>query len=68
MYKFDKLHPIRQWLLVIIADVFFGVFGYMLIDHFNFLDALYMAVITITTVGYHEIGPFRQAKYLISFS
>jgi voltage-gated potassium channel len=61
MYKFDKLHPIRQWLLVIIADVFFGVFGYMLIDHFNFLDALYMAVITITTVGYHEIGPLSQA-------
>ena len=61
MYKFDKLHPIRQWLLVIIADVFFGVFGYMLIDHFTFLDALYMAVITITTVGYHEIGPLSQA-------
>ena len=61
MYKFDKLHPIRQWLLVILADVFFGVFGYMLIDHFNFLDALYMAVITITTVGYHEVGPLSDA-------
>jgi len=61
MYKFDKLHPIRQWLLVILADVFFGVFGYMLIDHFNFLNALYMAVITITTVGYHEIAPLSEA-------
>jgi len=61
MYKFDKLHPIRQWLLVILADVFFGVFGYMLIDHFNLLDALYMAVITITTVGYHEVGPLSDA-------
>jgi len=61
MYKFEKLHPIRQWLLVILADVFFGVFGYMLIDHFNFLDALYMAVITITTVGYHEVGPLSEA-------
>jgi len=61
MYKFDKLHPIRQWLLVIMADVVFGVFGYMLIDHFSFLDAVYMAVITITTVGYHEIGPLSEA-------
>jgi voltage-gated potassium channel len=61
MYKFDKLHPIRQWLFVILAVVMFGVFGYMIIEGFNFFDALYMAVITITTVGYHEIHPLSQA-------
>ncbi|MGZ3881478.1 MAG: potassium channel family protein [Flavisolibacter sp.] len=61
MPKFDKLHPIRQWSFVIIAVVLFGVFGYMIIEGFNFFDALYMAVITITTVGYHEVHPLSAA-------
>jgi len=60
MYKIKKLHPVRQWLLVILAVVMVGVFGYMIIDGFNFLDAVYMAIITITTVGYHEVGPLSQ--------
>jgi voltage-gated potassium channel len=32
-----------------------GTIGYMLIEQWGFLDALYMTVITITTVGYGEI-------------
>ncbi len=33
----------------------------MLIDHYPFLDAVYMTVITITTVGYGEIRPLSPA-------
>ncbi|MEZ4517007.1 MAG: potassium channel family protein [Chloroflexota bacterium] len=37
--------------LVVIVMLFtVGVLGYMLIEHFTFLDALYMTVITLTTV------------------
>ena len=32
-----------------------GTMGYMIIERWSFLDALYMTVITITTVGYGEI-------------
>ena len=32
----------------------------MLIEGYNFLDALYMAVVTITTIGYHEIRPLSN--------
>ncbi len=38
-------------LLVIIV----GVIGYMNIDDFRFVDALYMTVITISTVGFGEV-------------
>ena len=41
-------------LLVVLA---FGTAGYMLIEKWSFLDSLYMTVITITTVGYREMGP-----------
>jgi voltage-gated potassium channel len=45
-------------LLVVLA---FGTAGYMLIEKWSFLDSLYMTVITITTVGYREMGPMSHA-------
>ena len=38
-----------------------GTGGYMLIERWDFLDALYMAVITLTTVGYLEVHPLGPA-------
>jgi len=39
--------------LVIITGV--GVLGYMVFEGWSFTDALYMTVITLTTVGYREV-------------
>ena len=48
--------------VVLVLVVFFsGVVGYMLIEGFTFLDALYMTVITISTVGYKEVHEFSDA-------
>ncbi len=35
----------------------FGTGGYMVIERWSFFDALYMTVITVTTVGYGEVRP-----------
>lgn len=48
-------------LLFILSLIAIGVFGYMLIGDYNFLDALYMTVITITTVGFGEVQPIDVA-------
>ncbi|MDR3566757.1 MAG: potassium channel protein [Syntrophobacteraceae bacterium] len=40
-----------------IALLAFGVAGYMLLEHFTFLEALYMTVITLSTVGFTEVRP-----------
>jgi voltage-gated potassium channel len=40
---------------IIALVVSFGTAGYMLIEEWHFLDALYMTIITLTTVGFKEI-------------
>jgi hypothetical protein len=56
--------PIRKMgkgfgiLLVVLS---LGTTGYMLIEKWSLLDSLYMTVITITTVGYREMGPMSPA-------
>ena len=37
-----------------------GVFGYMVIEDWTVLDALYMTIITVATVGYREVGPLSN--------
>ncbi|MCD4678922.1 MAG: potassium channel family protein [Bacteroidales bacterium] len=43
-------------LIVIIA----GVIGYMVIEDLSFIDALYMTVITVSTVGFKEVHEFSD--------
>ena len=39
-----------------------GTVGYMLLSHYSFIDALYMTVITVTTVGFGELKPFTPEE------
>ncbi|MBU0533784.1 MAG: potassium channel protein [Candidatus Omnitrophica bacterium] len=39
-------------LIIVIAG---GIFGYMAIEDWTFLDALYMTIITVATVGFEEV-------------
>jgi voltage-gated potassium channel len=55
---FSKLIlPVAMLLLTIL----FGTAGYMVIEHFDFLESLYMTVITISTVGFTEVRPLSDA-------
>jgi voltage-gated potassium channel len=38
-----------------------STFGYMLIEDYGFLDALFMTVITVASVGYNEVKPLSDA-------
>lgn len=42
-------------LFLLLSILLFGTSGYMLIEDMRFLDALYMTVITIATVGFKEV-------------
>jgi voltage-gated potassium channel len=39
----------------------YGTAGYVLIEHFSLLDAAYMTVTTLVTVGYGEVHPLSAA-------
>ena len=39
-----------------------GVVGYMILSDFGFIDALYMTVITISTVGFRELHPMNTEE------
>lgn len=43
-----------------------GTTGYIIIENWTLLDAFYMTVITIATVGFHEVGQLSQAGRLFT--
>jgi voltage-gated potassium channel len=47
-----------RWVFAgLVAVVAFGVAGYVAIEGWSVLDALYMTVLTLTTVGFREVRP-----------
>lgn len=60
----DKIRPFKQFILpflVLWGLIIVGTFGYILIEGYRFLDAFYMTIITVTTVGYGEVSPLSDA-------
>jgi voltage-gated potassium channel len=53
---------IRIWLAVVLASIVVGTTGYLVLQPgWRLLDALYMTVITLTTVGFREVQPLDDA-------
>ncbi len=50
------MNKILIFILIFFGLVSFGTTGYVLLENYSFLDGLYMTIITITTVGFSEVG------------
>ncbi|MFZ4057730.1 MAG: potassium channel family protein [Ferruginibacter sp.] len=64
MYSAKRLLVLSKLFIPIFMmglTVMFGVIGYVTIENFSFFDALYMTMITITTVGFGEVHPLSES-------
>ena len=50
----ERLKALEKAAILLVLITIVGTIGYMLIEHQSFLNALYMVIITITTIGYGE--------------
>ncbi|MBK9531766.1 MAG: NAD-binding protein [Chitinophagaceae bacterium] len=58
MLPINRLRSFSRLILpivMLVITILFGTAGYIVIENFSFLEALYMTVITISTVGFTEV-------------
>jgi len=58
---YSQLKPFRLPLVLVQILMMIGTLGYIIIDDFPILDAIYQTGITFTTVGFGEIAPISPA-------
>ncbi|MDU8885598.1 NAD-binding protein [Yeosuana sp. MJ-SS3] len=52
--------------LLLIVLLAIGIFGFKLLSNYTWIDALYMTVITITTVGFAEVNPLDEVSKIFT--
>ena len=65
---YSQLKPFRLPLILTILIMMFGTLGYIAIDGFSLIDAIYQTGITFTTVGFGEIAPISDFGRLFTIS
>jgi len=53
-------------ILLMFAVLMVGVMGYRLISDYSWLEAFYMTVITVTTVGFSEVRPLSDGAKIFT--
>lgn len=53
-------------ILALFSISFVGVFGYRILSNYSWVDAIYMTVITITTVGFGEVNPLDDTAKMFT--
>ena len=51
----------RKAFLMVVGIVLFGVSGYIFLEDYSMLEAIYMTILTMSTVGFAEVKPLSDA-------
>jgi len=65
---YSHLKPFRLPLIFTVLIMLIGTTGYMLIDGFSLMDAIYQTGITFTTVGFGEIAPISDGGRIFTIT
>lgn len=60
------ISKLKKPLIFLFIVLTIGVIGFKFISNMSFVDALYMTVITVSTVGFSEIHPFNETEKLFT--
>jgi voltage-gated potassium channel len=66
MQSIRHLSKIYIPLALLLLIVCIGIVGFILIEGYGFLDAFYMTVITVATVGFQEVHPLSEGGRLFT--
>ncbi|GBD88966.1 voltage-gated potassium channel Kch [bacterium BMS3Abin03] len=62
----NRLKHLRNAIAVLAFIILSGTFGFMIIEGWNFIDSIYMTIITITTTGFEEVHPLSKEGELFT--
>jgi voltage-gated potassium channel len=65
---YPLLKPFRLPLILTVLTMMIGTMGYVVIDDFKLMDAIYQTGITFTTVGFGEIAPVSDAGRIFTIT
>ena len=65
---YPQLKPFRLPLILTVLTMLVGTIGYVIIDDFSLMDAVYQTGITFTTVGFGEIAPISEAGRIFTIT
>jgi len=65
---YSHLTPFRLPLILTVLTMLVGTIGYVIIDDFALMDAIYQTGITFTTVGFGEIAPISDAGRIFTIT
>jgi len=63
---YPHIKPFRLPLILTVLTMMVGTLGYVIIDDFSLMDAIYQTGVTFTTVGFGEIAPISNAGRLFT--
>ena len=61
MFLAKSLKRLRIATILLFLTLLVGLTGFSIIEGYNLVDAFYMTIITLSTVGFGEIGPLSNA-------
>ena len=61
-------YRLLQPFLILLGIFIASIIGYILIEGYNFLDAVYMTTITVTTAGFQEIRPLSDVGKIFTIT